>query len=109
MDKITPIREKETGMEPHASASKEEIQFKPLSDGLGFHPFANGLPYTPPAKTPRAERIPVGMGTGAEVAGKPVFAKPAPRSSVPSIPIPAPNPISMLEVDENFGFAYSFK
>ena len=99
-------------MEVHVTASKEEIQFQPLSEGLGFHPFANGLPYTPPTRTQKVERVPVGMGVsmgvGAEAAGKPVFARPAPKT-VPNLSIPVVTPSPLLEVDENFGLAYSFK
>lgn len=52
-----------------------EIQFKPLTDGLGFHPFADGLPYAPASKTPTT-------GTGAVAAGRPVFVNPVPARPV---------------------------
>lgn len=45
-----------------------EIQFKPLTDGLGFHPFADGLPYAPTSKS----QTPT-TGTGAVAAGRPQF------------------------------------
>ncbi len=45
-----------------------EIHFKPLTDGLGFHPFADGLPYAPTSKS----QTPA-TGTGAVAAGRPQF------------------------------------
>ena len=49
----------------------EKISFKPLHDGVGFHPFSEGLPYAPPLKRasiPRPEikvRTYPQTGTGA--------------------------------------------
>ena len=61
----------------------EKISFKPLHDGVGFHPFSEGLPYAPqtkteykihptaPSTTPNYTR-----GAGAMSAGKPSFSMP---------------------------------
>lgn len=47
---------------------KEKIKFKPLHEGMGFHPFSDGLPYAPESKNKSA------TGTGATAAGRPQFA-----------------------------------
>jgi hypothetical protein len=48
---------------------KEKIKFKPLHEGMGFHPFTDGLPYAPESKS----KTPT-TGTGATAAGRPQFA-----------------------------------
>jgi len=50
--------------------NKDDLNFTPLSEGLGFHPFADGLPYAPvnPAPTSNPHRT---MGSGAVSAGRP--------------------------------------
>jgi hypothetical protein len=62
---------------------KDKIQFKPLHEGMGFHPFSDGLPYAPESKAasagskinPSAARTTsTPMGTGAMAAGRPQFA-----------------------------------
>ncbi len=61
-----------------------EIKFKTLTDGLGFHPFEDGLPYAPTKKG-------FTTGTGAVSAGKPQFAfPPAPQPQFRSSSIDAP-------------------
>jgi len=50
---------------------KAKIQFKPLHEGMGFHPFSDGLPYAPESKTKYATPS---TGTGAVSAGRPRFA-----------------------------------
>ena len=35
------------------SPKQVEILFQPLTEGLGFHPFSDGLPYAPMTKNPR--------------------------------------------------------
>lgn len=63
--------------------SQKPIQFKPLTEGLGFHPFADGLPYAPPTK-----------GAGAISAGRPQFNFPEqkqvlkPQTATPPKPQP---------------------
>lgn len=62
----------------------EPLEFKPLSSGLGFHPFANGLPYTPKSgpqspASPSIDRPEFRNGTGAAAAGAPRFALPPKR------------------------------
>jgi len=65
----------------------EKIKFSPLHDGVGFHPFSEGLPYAPQTKvSPRTENKPfptapafspqLSRGTGAVAAGTPTFAMP---------------------------------
>jgi hypothetical protein len=67
------------------------IEFKALTDGLGFHPFANGLPYAPitPNGAPKATPKPsFESGSGAYSAGRPTFITTqkvqVPRSTVQS-------------------------
>jgi hypothetical protein len=50
---------------------KNKIQFKPLHEGMGFHPFSDGLPYAPESKSKYSS------GSGATSAGRPQFANPA--------------------------------
>lgn len=62
----------------------KEIRFAPVTDGLGFHPFSEGLPYAPAAK-------PSLTGTGAVAAGTPRFATQIPQVALPVIPsMPVP-------------------
>jgi hypothetical protein len=56
-----------------------EINFKPITDGLGFHPFEDGLPYAPAVKKQ--------IGTGAVSAGRPQFSYP------PAPPSPMGKPV----------------
>jgi hypothetical protein len=51
---------------------KDRISFKPLHDGMGFHPFSDGLPYAPETKK---KSVP-STGAGAVSAGAPRFAEP---------------------------------
>jgi uncharacterized RDD family membrane protein YckC len=57
-----------------------ELEFKPITEGLGFHPFADGLPYAPISKTGATQKATEAtrktvsgttssMGTGAVAAG----------------------------------------
>ena len=50
---------------------KGKIQFKPLHEGMGFHPFSDGLPYAPESKSKYSN------GAGANAAGRPQFATPS--------------------------------
>ena len=50
---------------------KGKIQFKPLHEGMGFHPFSDGLPYAPESKSKYSN------GVGANAAGRPQFATPS--------------------------------
>ncbi len=47
-----------------------ELKFKPVTEGLGFHPFSDGLPYAPIAKKN------LSGGSGALSAGAPRFVPP---------------------------------
>ena len=62
--------------------SSKKIQFKPLHEGMGFHPFSDGLPYAPASKTsasipqksqPNSQPQVSMNGTGAMAAGRPQF------------------------------------
>jgi F0F1-type ATP synthase assembly protein I len=91
--------------ETRAPGSKESspLQFRPLHQGVGFHPFSDGLPYAPavPTRTTHTTPTPT-TGTGAVAAGpaRPVITKPmaqpiqAPRIPSPIVPptirIPGP-------------------
>lgn len=98
-----------------------DIEFKPLTDGLGFHPFENGLPYAPGPHSKHPSTL--SSGSGAVSAGRPVFSFPiydpamAPRP-VPARPIvetnPAPSPArEALPARDNSvdarGMGYVFK
>lgn len=69
-----------------------EISFKPLTDGLGFHPFEGGLPYTP-ANSQNSQKKQTGIG--ATAAGRPQFSYPTQKSATPS-PF---NPVRSTPVD----------
>src|ERR1700687_3561817 len=82
----------------------KRIDFKPITQGLGFHPFSDGLPYAPVSKaaqrpqatphTPLSREMArelakeFAAGAGAISAGQPGFAYP-PRVTVP-VASPAP-------------------
>lgn len=93
----------------------EPLEFKPLSSGLGFHPFSNGLPYTPKAGTPVAppsiDRPEFRNGTGATAAGMPRFApppkRPMPPASAPAAVTSAPSAsYASPETENRPGFGY---
>jgi hypothetical protein len=80
---------------PTSGKPQPELSFEPLSQGLGFHPFSDGLPYAPVSKAPATggtgkapQPAPLKMGTGAMVAGRPIYAPPAPARA-PHVPTPA--------------------
>lgn len=54
-------------MEP----KKEKLSFKPLHEGVGFHPFSDGLPYAPEKKVRSTPDY--SQGSGAVSAGTPTF------------------------------------
>lgn len=87
-----------------------ELHFKPLSEGLGFHPFSNGYPYTP-AQTPPAPKRDFSQGTGAVSEGFPQFAFPAPKQVVvvakPTLPAPAMHPSQLgAQLGSQLGWDY---
>jgi hypothetical protein len=107
---------------------EKEIHFKALTPGLGFHPFSNGLPYSPPA----AKGIPekpqnFSQGTSAYTAGRPSFVypkaqtKPSPQAiAVPAsvkvaakasaiVGTQATSPKPLLQTDHHLGFEYLLK
>lgn len=59
-----------------------EIRFKPLTDGLGFHPFEDGLPYAPSQVQKKQP------ASGAVAAGRAQFSYPA-QSPIRSSPVDA--------------------
>jgi len=76
-----------------------KLNFTPVSEGLGFHPFSNGLPYAPVGKTQRTNAplsSPVSSsGAGATAAGPSSFSYPqAPVIHTPQIPKTQPQPFS---------------
>jgi hypothetical protein len=99
---------------------EKEIQFKALSDGLGFHPFANGLPYSPPAgktqdkpqEKPLLEKTPTfSNGTSAYTAGRPSFVYPK-ATTVAAKPLAQAAPSvakPLLQADQQLGFEYLMK
>lgn len=97
---------------------EKEIQFKALSDGLGFHPFANGLPYSPPAnkiQDKSQEKTPVfSNGTGAYTAGRPSFVYPKAQAK-PVLQTQAQAQVAhtstkpLLQADQQLGFEYLMK
>ncbi|MBN21444.1 MAG: hypothetical protein CL678_09180 [Bdellovibrionaceae bacterium] len=94
----------------------EKIKFKTLSDGLGFHPFSDGKPYTPlkPEAKAKLKSTPSTTGTGAVSAGSPTFVRPKPhlyrppvvQSSQKSI---IPPPEVELSIQPTFGYGYLVK
>jgi hypothetical protein len=58
---------------------KGKIKFKPLHEGMGFHPFSDGLPYAPESKSKPQ------MGTGATAAGRPRFTTQLPPQVRPQL------------------------
>ena len=75
---------------------KTKIQFKPLHDGMGFHPFSDGLPYAPASKaqTQTEPQTPT-TGYGATAAGRPRFVhttspRPVSHSLANSLSTPEP-------------------
>ncbi len=73
---------------------KQKIQFKPVHEGMGFHPFADGLPYAPASKTSTGSdsqtKVNLSQGTGAVAAGRPQFANlKNPQYSNPNAPTPS--------------------
>lgn len=119
-------RESDYGMQKNDDI---KLDFKPLSEGLGFHPFANGLPYAPVTKkeTPRPQGSPAPQsymtGAGAVAAGpaRYVPATPGvPRVSVPVAQLQSQAQTStqaqaqqqleaMPQLEAEFGFVYLFK
>lgn len=63
---------------------EKELEFKAINDGLGFHPFSEGLPYSPPTK----KNVSYSTGAGAVSAGTPIFVYPSQPS--PPAPVIAP-------------------
>ena len=70
---------------------KRDLSFRPITEGLGFHPFSDGLPYAPVVKTAAKPSAPKSFnaGSGAVSAG---IATPVVRSPRVSVPV-AQNPI----------------
>ncbi len=88
---------------------KNKIQFTPLTPGLGFHPFSDGLPYAPVTKAGLSES----MGTGAVSAGAPKIARQPQRPLRVSVPTPfisaQPTPAEIEPAEQKFGYWYLLK
>lgn len=112
-----------------AETQGPKLRFKAVNEGLGFHPFAEGLPYAPPsspapstpAPTPASPRRPA-LGTdgaGAVAAGParfvhPTRSAPVARPAPLSVPAPAPpitaSPAAPAPAPESrYGFFYVAK
>ncbi len=70
--------------------SNTPLNFKPLSKGLGFHPYENGLPYSPTksAPAPAPAPAPRTSGTGAVAAGSPTFVFPKTTAKIVPATLP---------------------
>jgi len=82
---------------------EKPIEFKALTDGLGFHPFSNGLPYAPitPQGTPKpAPKPSFESGAGAYSAGRPTFVTPQ-RVQVQRAPIQAQGQVQTRSQTQN--------
>ena len=107
---------KTDGETSRENSREKTIEFKALTDGLGFHPFSNGLPYAPvsPNASPKATPKPnFESGSGAYSAGRPTFINPqkvvtpqkvqVPRAQAqPQVQIQTP----LLQVEHHYGFEY---
>ena len=67
------------------SSDDRTVSFRPVTEGLGFHPFSDGLPYAPMGKNPKSDMALKPMstsGTGAIAAGppRPVLPKVLPKA-----------------------------
>ncbi len=90
-------------MTDYHSDQEGQIQFKPLSTGLGFHPFSDGLPYAPQSKNPQVARA---TGSGAVSAGPPTFQFPKPEAPAKAHAATAAKPVAPLSVVPAFGWSY---
>ncbi|MCM2322776.1 MAG: RDD family protein [Oligoflexia bacterium] len=110
-----------------------ELVFRPVTSGLGFHPFSDGMPYAPvsqnaTARTTQKHGLPFrplsNMGSGAVAAGTPTFvtgpvgfpSRPVPRVSVPVATAAqnpaaarATEPVATTIAQPTFGFVYLLK
>ena len=110
-----------------AGDDEAPIRFKPLTKGLGFHPFSDGLPYAPMNPKPERPGGGTGMGSGAVAAGpariaapvkprpvqpRPVQPKAGPTgatSAGPARPVEAVMPAPAAFIVERHGYGYLFK
>ncbi|MBU6374609.1 MAG: RDD family protein [Bdellovibrionales bacterium] len=94
----------------HPSTESSSIDFRPLHSGVGFHPFADGLPYAPamPARNPQTN---LSKGAGAVAAGapRPVLtprrSAPIPQAAQQPVPL-APVTLASPKIEKNFSIAY---
>lgn len=103
-----------------------EVKFTALTQGLGFHPFSDGLPYAPVTKTqvtpahPRPKAGNIASGTGAVAAGPPSFARVSVPIAPPAAVVPTITPVKpqpTIALPENpviaaaskYGFFYLLK
>lgn len=87
---------------------RNKIDFKPLTPGLGFHPFSDGLPYAPISPKP----ITKNTGTGATAAGAPTFVTRTQTTSASALRVNVPVArfqTPLLNLEPNFDFFYMFR
>ncbi|MGK5087872.1 hypothetical protein WDW86_09970 [Bdellovibrionota bacterium FG-2] len=60
--------------EPPTQTPAQPLKFQALSKGLGFHPFSEGLPYSPQKMASPSNSTLYSQGSGAVSAGPPTFA-----------------------------------
>jgi hypothetical protein len=71
-----------------ASPDDVPVSFRPVTEGLGFHPFSDGLPYAPMGKNPKQKAVSKAIspsGAGAVSAGPPRMASPQVTLRPPSV------------------------
>ena len=81
-----------------SSPKGDSLQFKPINEGLGFHPFSSGLPYSSTVKNvvKNTAKNPVSKpAAGAVAAGPPRFAKSIPSTRMAGSPSPEISPSAL--------------
>lgn len=78
-----------------------EISFKPLSEGLGFHPFSDGLPYAPSVKQQRPAAPAPARILNTQPVSKTIQPVPPQKPVVAAQPAPivAPQPTESVSVE----------
>ncbi len=79
---------------------KPKLSFKPLSSGLGFHPFSDGMPYAPVTKAASTSSKPAAPAPRSRETTLPVFQTPKPAA-------PAMPPLSQMTIPSRPAFATS--
>jgi hypothetical protein len=107
---------------------KQKLHFQPMNEGLGFHHFKDGLPYTAQPQKPshqqqqfqiqteRRPQISMPQGTGATQAGKPRFSNQLAPSLTAAVAAPAKRPTTQTlnethvfkSTERKFEFGYFY-